>query len=262
MLVLLGAAACSGDADGGDPGGSGGGRPGGGAGGELVVIDISGGLLPPGALFSEVPVVAVYADGTAVVPAPVNGSFPGPAVQPLATGTLDEATVADLVQHAADAGLLRDKVIDLDTPGADVIADGPTTTIHLVVDGETHDVSAYALGLVTPESGDRAAAAAFVASVRQAAEAAAVDDYDPTGYRVLPSEPYEGEAGVTPNTVDWPAGLPELALGGCVVVDGDAADTLEGVLGHATQITRWLQGEDAFALSIRPLLPHEGACER
>jgi hypothetical protein len=256
VLALGLLAAC-----GGDPApAAGGGSPGGGDGDLFVLVDTSGGLVAPGSLFGELPRIVVYADGTVLVPGASGDVFPRAAVTPLRTGRLDEGATADLVREAEGAGLLAATPPDLDG-GSQVIADGPTTTIHVVVDGDDHVASAYALGLVTPESGARAQALSFVDAVQAAADDAADADFDPTAYVVLPSEPYDSTSGVEPNRLDWPAGLPALTVGTCIVVDGAAAGTLEAVLPEATQITRWESGGGSFALSIRPLLPHEHGCD-
>lgn len=241
--------------------------PGGLAGDVFLSIEHVGGFVPVGFDFASVPAVTVYADGTVVVPGATTAIFPGPAVAPLATGTLDDGALDELLDAVAEAGLLAEVAPD---PGENpLVADAATTRITVVVDGRDTVVEAYALELpvddgvegITDEQREvRDRLNALVTDVTAAATAAAVDLYEPVGYRVLTTAPIEGDPGVEPNELTWPAQLPQPSLDECLAVTGDAAATLTPLLADATQITRWLVGSEAVSLSVRPMLPHEQDC--
>lgn len=257
LALALALAACGDDGDG--AGGSAG-RPGGLADDLFVEVVTDGGFVPVGFDFRMVPQVVVYADGTVVVPGAVPAIYPGPAVSPLATGRLDEATLADLVATAADAGLL-DPGADMDLPPGQMIADAPTTTVRLVVDGGEHRLVAPALGLASPETPTRTALADFVNRVANAATLAASDLLDPVAYRVQRLDLDGGDPGVQPNTIDWPEGVTEPVPDKCTAIVGEEADAFEAVLAGATEITRWrLADGTETGLAVRPVLAHETAC--
>lgn len=258
-LLSVAAVALAACGDGDEAGGGPVGRPGGLADDLFVEVVTDGGFVPPGFDFRMVPQVVVYADGTVVVPGAVPAIYPGPAVSPLATGRLDEATLTDLVATATDAGLL-DPGADMDLPPGQMIADAPTTTVRLVVDGVEHRLVAPALGLASPETQTRAALADFVNRVANAATTTASDVLDPAAYRVQRVD-LDADPGVQPNTVDWPEGVTEPVPDKCTAVVGEQADAFEAVLAGATEITRWrLADGTETGLAIRPVLAHETAC--
>jgi hypothetical protein len=186
------------------------------------------------------------------------------------TGHLDAGDVDELLAAAAQAGLLGEPP-DLGTGDRLPIADAATTRVTVVVDGEEHVVEAYALeigpdelrnaGLTDAQVAARRRLGDFVTTVAQVATPVADTPYDPERYRIQ-SSPAPDPAGqeVPPNEVAWPAGVPEPVDGQCTAVAGDAATALEAALPQATEITRWLLGDRALSLLVRPVLPHEPDC--
>jgi hypothetical protein len=243
-------------------------EPGGLPGDVFLQVELVGGFVPAGFDFKSVPAVTVYADGTVVVPGATVAIFPGPAVAPLAIGTLDQDDLDELLAEVAAAGLLADVPPD---PGDNpLVADAATTRITVVVDG--HDTVVEAYGLDIPVDGSapggpdeeqrevRQRLSELVSVVSGAATTAAADLYEPLGYRVLATEPFEADPSVAPNELTGPADLPQPALDECLAVTGDAAAALTTLLADATEITRWTVGSEQVALNIRPMLPHEDGC--
>jgi hypothetical protein len=284
-VLLLALAACGDDGDDvdagrdGDDGGSGsttgtapdGAEPGGGDGELFIEIAYVGGFMIEDFQFRSVPQAVVYADGTVFAPGAIPAIHPGPAVSPVFTGTLDDDTLAELLDAAAVAGMIGGSP-DVGDAGALPIADAASTRVTVVVDGDEQVVEAYALaeaggpgfgqtGLTDAQVEARATLAELVAVVTEAA-LAAQDPYLPERYRVLASTPPD-DAGldVQPNQLEWPAGLPEPVEGTCVAVTGDAAAALTEELASATEITRWTVGDRVLTLAVRPVLPHEPDCE-
>lgn len=282
LLPLAFVAACGDDGD--DvatdttSGGSGGGgstdatvpegaTPGGLPGDVFLQIELVGGFVPAGFDFRSVPNVTVYADGTVVVPGASIAIFPGPAVTPLSIGTLDEGDLDELLAEVAAAGLLADVPPD---PGDNpLVADAATTRITVVVDGHDTVVEAYALDIPTTDDAPgptdaqrevRERLSELVTRVTDAAVVRAVDVYEPTGYRVRATEPFETDPSVAPNVLAWPADLPQPELDECVAVTGDGATALTALLADATEITEWTVGSEQVSLGFRPLLPHEDGC--
>lgn len=249
------------------------GAPGGGPDGLVVSVEVGGGFVPVGWDFRSLPTAVVLEDGTTFSPGATVLSFPGPAVHPVVRGHLDDAAVAELVAAAAAAGLLEDEPVESGEPP---IADAPTTTVTVVVDGEAHVTSVYALaeaggdGLgpagetpgTTPEQAEaRQRVADVVARVTTAVTEAEESLWEPDRYRVLPL-PATADPGteVEPDEREWP--LPEVALveGECNAITGEAAATLRAALADATELTRWRAATGTFSLAVRPVLPHEPGC--
>lgn len=261
-------AACSSDdtgvvADGGSP------VPGGGPTPLLVSIELGGGFVPVGADFRNLPSAVIYADGSTFSPGATTAIYPGPAVLPVVEGRIDGDALARILEAADEHGLLADEPLDGGDPP---IADAPTTTITVVVDGEEHVTSIYALapvggigeeqpGVEPHQQDDRRAAQAFVDLVSELVTNAESDTYDIDRYRVFPLEPGPVEDGIEPDDVEWPLDDVELELRACTPVAGEQAEALESVLEGASQITRWHTGDGgAFELVVRPVLPHEPDC--
>jgi hypothetical protein len=107
----------------------------------VLQISNSGGLLPPDARLTELPVLSLYGDGRLITQGPRVAIYPGPAVPNLQVARLSETGIQRVLRAAADAGLLGPSR-HYDHPG---IADAPTTIFTVVAAGGRHQVSAYAL---------------------------------------------------------------------------------------------------------------------
>ena len=249
------------------------GEPGGGEGGLFIELELVGGFVPFGFDFRNPPTAVVYADGTVVAPGAVAAIFPGPAVLPLFTGTVDDEVLDDLLQAAAEAGMIG-STPDIGDAGDLPIADAASTRVTVVVDGDEQIVDAYALefgreelgqtGLDDAELDARAALADFVAAVTEVVNRAATEELDAERYRVLGSPAIDPStldpAGPQPNELAWPAGLPEPVEGECVAITGESVASFEQAVQEANELTQWTLGDRTFSLVVRPVLPHEPDC--
>ena len=272
VLALLGAA-CS------DPGeevtttGSPGGRddP------LFVSIEVGGGFVPQGHDFRQPPTAVIYSDGQAFSAGAITLQFPGPAVLPVMQSRITAGQLEDVAEAAEKAGLTEPWDY-----GQPPIADAPTTTITVVIDGQTHTASIEALQEAPAERGQEVAPPPgmseesvearrkarefvdFVGSMLGRGEGA---EYEPERYRVLPlpvdrNEPSPGaEEGIEAQLKDWP--FPHIALvaNECVAVTGPDAVNFRQTLRDANELTRWqTESGELYNLAIRPVLPHEPDC--
>ena len=249
------------------------GEPGGGEGGLFVEIAFTGGFVPADFDFRNVPGVVVYEDGTVLVPGAVTAQFPGPAVMPLFTGTIEPAVLEELLSSAAEAGMVGG-VPPVGEVGDIPIADAAATRVTVVVDGDEQVVEAYALteasgsdlgqtGLSDEEIAGRSALARFVTDVTDAATVAADQPFVPDRYRVRARpalDPADVDPAVQPNVVAWPAAVEPPPDDACTAITGDAVEPFVAALDQASEITQWTAGERTFSLVVRPVLPHEPDC--
>ena len=106
----------------------------------VIRVDWEGGFVPPGVNLSRLPIVLVTADGRVITQGPQDAMYPGPLLPNLQVRTLTPEALADLLERAAEDGLL----VDAEYAGGP-IADAATTVLRITVDGVTYTQSAYAL---------------------------------------------------------------------------------------------------------------------
>jgi len=240
----------------------------------LEVID-AGGLVPPEVPLTELPQVAIYADGRMITRGPMLEIYPGPALPNLQVTQLTPAGLARIVALAREAGLVGpDRTLR-----AQGIADAPATIFTAALDGSRHRTVAVALGseggLDLPAE-DRAARAALLEleaqlwDIRSVPGAVVGDDrpyaWDQVRIVVSTSLP-PTDGGIRPGVVGWPL-EPGLAAFGedvgaglrCGVLAGADVATLRPALEQANELTRWRSGAVEYALLLRPLLPGESGC--
>jgi hypothetical protein len=145
-VAVLGLAACGGTVDAGS--GSTDGETDGlvrdvDADGPLLQVHAAGGFVMPGYDFASVPALTVYEDGRAITHGPQIMIFPGPVLPNLLVSELTADDVDAIVEAAREAGLLG----DAPDYGQPPVADAPTTTLTITVDGETFVHAVDALGI-------------------------------------------------------------------------------------------------------------------
>lgn len=239
-----------------------------------------GGFVPPSFHFSQVPVVAVYGDGTVIVPGAIPAIYPGPAMPNLQMATISPEGMQRLLAAARDAGLL----------GADAhydmggVMDASTAEFTVIVDGITHTVSAYALDIaVEPQQG--ADPNVVAARARLAAFAMQLSDLEGLlAGEIGPWSAYEADAvqllvtagapqdpqGLAQEPIAWPLDTPLAGFGEtrqqliqgerCGVVSGADLAALRPLFAEANTLTPWIDEGAAFGIVIRPLLPVETGC--
>jgi hypothetical protein len=292
-LISLGLSSCGGLLDGDDPG------PGGDptdppgidhpSGPDQLVlrIDSGGGFVPPEFLLTDLPDLSLLGDGRLVVLGPQIEIYPGPALPNLQVRQLTEDGMQALLEAAREAGLFGP---DAHYDNA-CVTDLPTTTFTLVAEGETHVISAYALGVGDQEEDnlDCVPSRADAAARRKLAEfqelAFGLDAWMPEG-SVGPEQEFAfdelrlfvepatfnsiGDQGIEPTVVDWPLDTPLADFGEptpdapagerCGTVSGADLDVLMSDLREANQLTLWESDGQTYRLFLRPLLPDESGC--
>jgi hypothetical protein len=120
---------------------------------QLVLrVELEGGFIAPETTFARTPSFSLLGDGTAVEPGAETEIYPGQALPPLVARTISEEGIQAILGAAIDAGLDRDATLgDMGSVG---VSDMPTTVFTLSVNGETHRVEAYALGMAGDEQPD------------------------------------------------------------------------------------------------------------
>ena len=238
----------------------------------LLRIDLSGGFVPVETIFTSLPQMSVYGDGTVITQGPQIAIYPGPAVPNLLVRTLDEEGIETLLQTALDAGLVG----PAPDYGQPPIADAPDTVVTVNVDGKTYEHRANALGdfgtgdmgLTETQAEARKALATFVSSATDLAtlvgsdHITAEEPYEITGWRlratVADSLP-TGEP--APTLTPWPVlGLALASIGECTAVTGDQASAVTAAMQQANQLTYFTEGGVTYQVLARPLLPDESGC--
>jgi hypothetical protein len=248
-------------------------RVAGGADDLVLRVDVDGGLVPPGFFLTHLPVFSLYGDGTAVFPGPVDDIYPSPLLPNLLSARLTEAEMQELLAAADVAGLLGpDASFDVDG-----IADAPTTFFTTTVDGSTHRISAYALGIDVGATGESPTAQArtrlstFRARVADLAaflgRPLGESAYGAAGVRIFAGAPGEADPALTRQQLAWPlaadptTGVPTRIPGTrCLAVSGSDLEAFTTAARTANALTVWTAPSGRYSLSVRPLLPDETGC--
>jgi hypothetical protein len=242
----------------------------------VIRVDWEGGFVPPGVNLSRLPLVLVTADGRVITQGPQDAMYPGPLLPNLQVRTLTPEALADLLERAADDGLL----VDAEYAGGP-IADAATTVLRITVDGVTYTQSAYALyesldasGMEQPADAPGAEGRAAMRSFLDALSGLPDDAYTGAslpyvadGMRVYSSE-FVPDPAADWQPVQWP--LEDLATAGesageglgirCQVVTGDDLASVLPLLEDANGATPFRSGGADYTLIVRPLLPGERGC--
>jgi hypothetical protein len=233
--------------------------------------------LPPRALFGNLPVLVVTADGRVLTQGPVREIYPGPLVAPFVERPISPKGVAALLQAAKDAGILGP---GSDFTGGAMPMGAAAARLQIVVDGVTHDLLGDPNAAIPcppteacPEAvpGTPAAFARFWYQLLDMAgwlgpELGPEQPYAPASYAVIVGPPPEPWEGVTP--LVWPVADPPLGAFGapvhgepgtrCGIAAGDLATALQEPFAGATQLTPFVATTTASAthgLTVRALLP-------
>lgn len=233
--------------------------------------------LPPRALFLNLPVLVVTADGRVLTQGPVLEIYPGPLVAPIVERTISPMGVAALLQAARDLGILRP---DVDFTGGTLRPGAAAARLQLVVDGVAYDLVGTSDGAVVcpagascpdPAPGTPAAFATFWYRLLDLAgwlgpQLGVEQVHQPASFAIIVGPPPEPWPGATP--IVWPPLDPALDAFGrpvrgevstrCGTASGDLAAALRPLFARATQLTPFVATAAASAthgLTVRPLLP-------
>lgn len=286
LLPALILAACGrlNDGDGGPGSGAGGGSDGidhpTGADELVLRMENGGGFVPIEYNLRAIPGVSLFGDGRLIVEGPMIEIYPGPAMPNLQVSRLTEEAIQAILAEAEKAGLLAGDA-SYDYP---CVADLPTTTFTVLSDGQTHTVSAYALGFEEGTTGscgdveiDVDARARLLEFSRKLGDfrnwlpegsISAEEPYTPAEMRVY-VRAYVGNPELEQSAVPWPLGGSLSDFGKpdgnldetrCGVVSGDDLETLLPAAEAANELTPWTSNGSSSALIFRPLLPDEHTC--
>jgi hypothetical protein len=233
--------------------------------------------LPPRALFGNLPVLVVTADGRVLTQGPVREIYPGPLVAPFVERPISSSGVAALLEVAKDSGILGP---DTDFTGRAMPMGAAAARLKIAVDGVTHDLVGDPNAAAPcppnqpcPEAvpGTPAAFARFWYQLQDMAgwlgpELGPEQPHVPASYAVIVGPPPEPWAGATP--VVWPAADPSMGAFGapvrgepgtrCGIAIGDLAVALDRTFAQATVLTPFVATASASStrgLTVRALLP-------
>lgn len=248
-----------------------------------------GGLMQQSVRLAEMPTVSIYGDGRVVKDVSSGDAPTDPLLPKLTEARITPDVMAKVLQAAREAGLLEpDRRYDLPD-----VYDLWNVWFTTVADGQTHQISAYALGfseeskLAPPgEMEDRKKLDDFFGKVIDLGawlgpEAVGTEDaYVPSGTRVYVTRLVDWSTaggGATPGPVKprpgqevrgWPLDSPPEVFGApagdhdgvwrCAVLDPKGVAALG--LDTATKDTRWQVGDQLYQIVARPLLPDEKDC--
>jgi hypothetical protein len=226
---------------------------------EIVLrIGYEGGFEPIEHAFLNLPTLLVTGDGRLIVQGPQIEIYPGPLLPNMQVRTISEEGIQQLLDMAAERGLLTDREYTNPTN----IADAPDTVVVINANGETYEHRAYALA--EGESDElRQALAAFVSDAtgpwlyEENPELGPEQPFEADAYliRSFPDPILEGYE-VEPTIVEWPADAPALA-GATECLAVPAAQVGE-VLDAANQLTFFTSGGTTYQIAAKPQLPGDG----
>ncbi len=231
---------------------------------EIVLrIAYEGGFVPQEVAFLNLPTLLVTGDGRLIVQGPVIEIYPGPLLPNLQVRTISEAGIQQLLEMAAEHGLLTEREYTDPTN----IADAPDTVVEISANGQTYRHQAYALGL----SGDgteidelRQALADFVAEATgdwlygENPELGPEQAYTSDSYLIRALEVGDYQGDIEPTVVDWPAGASVRLADAAECAEVPAAE-VEALFADATQLTFFAEDGITYQLAAKPQLPGD-AC--
>lgn len=223
-----------------------------------IVLEISyeGGYVPVEVAFQNLPTLLVTGDGRLIVQGPQIAIYPGPLLPNMQVRTITEDGIQQLLELAAEHGLLTEREYDNPTN----IADAPDTVVTIAANGETYEHRAYALGLEQESDELRRMLADFVDQVTG-------EWMLPDNPELGPEQPFEAQTylvrsipvddlsvyEIEPTVLDWPAELPPLTEATeCLAIPAaEVGDLFAG----ANQLTFFTSGDVTYQLAVKPQLP-------
>jgi len=247
---------------------------------QLVLrVATGGGFTAPEYQLRTIPEFSLYGDDSIITPGPQIEIYPPPALPSIQTQPVSEDGVQAILQAAIDAGV--DTGVDMTDMGSTMIADAPTTTFTISVNGATNTFAVYALGMgsgdcpkgmAAAECDARTALSSFVGQLSKldgwlpAGSLGEMATYDPTGSRVYVGDVRHDEQ-LPQKKAAWPLEPPLASFGDdtgtgyrCGVVTGSDWTTLQPVAAGTNELTPWTSDGTSYGLVFRPLLPDETGC--
>ncbi len=231
----------------------------------LTITDV-GGFAPVEMLLSRHPRYVLQADGRLYSPGAVMAIYPGPMLTPVFVGTVDDATLQNILDLVRATGLPDADRLE-DTTATSHVADATTTVITYFDGTAEHVLAVYALGIAMEQSNLAQAASELVDAVdRAAANLTDAREYKPSKVEIWTGDNLAMADPEFRSTRPWPLAvapseIPESNYGWrCVVVEGPPATDLLEIFGAANQATVWEYEGTEYPLIARGLLPGEAGC--
>lgn len=271
-------AACSGG-----PGGSGGQIPHPDGNNLVLRLDYRGGMIRDFHL-TGFPPFTLTGDGRVIVPGAQIDIFPPPALPAVQVRRLTEAGIQAILAEIARTGLFGESV---EYRGAqNFVTDAGDTVFTLHADGEDVEVVIHGLGGLDPSGeypGVPAAEIAAHGTLAQLSDRLTNPDgwlaadmwadaewqpFEPEALRLLvrnADEDPPDDSGIGNALLEWPEGsdpatFGDPASGGtlqCGVVSGEEAKDWYQLLSEANQLTRFVNGDHRYQVTVRFMLPDE-----
>jgi len=233
----------------------------------IVRIEQVGGMMPPWETARWYPEVALYGDGRLIGRGPQVELYPGPALPNLVVTQVSERGVAQILQWAAEAGLIgEDRQL-----GPQILDSGET--VYTVVRPEgTHRTAVTDMSAADPEIGALRQFSEVIASLGaylpdDIAGNGAPYEFDRLRIVAFPADAAAPDGGDA-QALAWPlapistlgVSFGEPAQYRCFVLTGDDLETLRPMLESANELVRWRSDEVDYQLYLHPLLPDDEDC--
>ena len=237
----------------------------------VLQVDVSGGFVPVETVFTSLPMMSIYGDGSVITSGPQTMIYPGAVVPNLLVRKLDAQGMQTVLTAAHDAGLLAPP-IDYGQPP---IADAPNTSVTINVNDTSYTQGANALGmeetsgLTAPQVEARTTLSTFVASMTDLETLVGADHIGPeqpyvvNGWRLRATVADQLPTGdPAPTVVPWPiTSLPLASIGDCTAVTEPATVAqVTDTMTKANQLTFFTDAGVTYQVPVRPLLPDETGC--
>ncbi|MGK5114379.1 MULTISPECIES: hypothetical protein [unclassified Geodermatophilus] len=239
----------------------------------VLLVEHVGGFVTPETTAARLPLVAVYSDGRVIAQGPQIAIYPSPALPNEQVWQLDDDGLRTVVDRAIAAGVTGSG--DLGSPP---VADAPATRFTLVTEEGTSVREVQALFELPDDSGLTPEQQATRGELMGLLDVLTAPDgplgaSGPETYRpeavgaVVTAYTADPEPELVQPEVAWPGpALPGEALDerlgvSCVVARGEEATAVLDAAAGANSLTPWAAADGSrWALTLRPLLPHETGC--
>jgi hypothetical protein len=230
--------------------------------------------------YTNLPIFALYGDGTLVLPGAQIELYPGPALPAISGRRVDEPGMQAILEEALDA--IAEVPTDLNDLGFMNVADASTTVITVSAGGVDRTIRVYALAEVTerPEGMPEREYRARSRLGELVTKLGTLQTWIPDGslgpesaYEATAARLYVGRYRVvddfTQDPVRWPLEgsldrFGDAVDGGssyrCGVVEGADWTAVHEAASRANELSPWTDAGTKFSILFRPLLPDENAC--
>ena len=278
VLIALTASACAKRAN---PGGGGtGGQIPYSTGADQLLLRVAeeGGFISPLVIAQREPQFSLFGDGTVVTVGASPAIYPGAALPPLISQTLNAEAIQAVLRAALDAGL----GVPHSSGGMVGVSDASTTVFTFNANGVTTTVKIYALGAGGSSKPAGMSDADYQLRVKLqelVSKLQTLEMWLPKGSisagkpfvgqtSAVFVSPYRPDAQLTEPSIAWPLSTPLASFGSpgpagasCGVVSGqDWTATLLPLAQKANGLTPWTSGGQRYGLSFRPLLADQKTC--